>query len=85
LGEAKQVLYTHVARLHWTALDFVLMEVNETNINRQSLQPSLTPSKKRRRTYNRVVAKVVPVLLVGAAGFATWVYIAEICGNLNSE
>jgi len=31
-------------------------------------------------TVNRIVAKIIPVLLVGAAGFATWVYIAQICG-----
>jgi hypothetical protein len=31
-------------------------------------------------TGNRVVAKIIPVLLVGAAGFAAWVYTAQICG-----
>jgi hypothetical protein len=31
-------------------------------------------------TMNRLVAKIIPVLLIGAAGFATWVYIAQICG-----
>ena len=34
-----------------------------------------------RHTNNRVVAKVIPVLLVGAAGFSTWVYIAQLCGS----
>jgi hypothetical protein len=45
-------------------------------------------SRERRRTCfcerhvgNRIVAKIIPVLLVGAAGFATWVYIAQICGK----
>ena len=45
-------------------------------------------SREKRKTYfcdqhvgNRIVAKIIPVLLVGAAGFATWVYIAQICGN----
>jgi hypothetical protein len=34
-----------------------------------------------RNTSNKVVAMVIPVLLCGAAGYATWVYIAQICGT----
>jgi hypothetical protein len=33
-------------------------------------------------TSNRIVAKIIPVLLVGAAGFATWVYIAQVNGHI---
>jgi hypothetical protein len=47
-------------------------------------------AKQKRKGYpccdqyvgHRIVAKVIPVLLVGAAGFATWVFIAQICGNI---
>jgi hypothetical protein len=32
-------------------------------------------------TGNRIIARLIPVLLVGAAGFATWVFIVLICVN----
>lgn len=49
---------------------------------------SVSLSRRRSRTSlccdqragSRIVAKIIPVLLVGAAGFATWVFIAQICG-----
>ena len=53
----------------------------------QVVEPRL-PERKicfcDQHTVNRLVAKIIPVLLVGAAGFATWVYIAQICGTCHS-
>lgn len=46
----------------------------------------LGPDRERRPLFcdqhvgNRIVAKIIPVALVGAAGFTTWVYIAQVCG-----
>jgi hypothetical protein len=31
-------------------------------------------------TGNRIVAKIIPVLLAGGAGFTIWVFTAQICG-----
>lgn len=55
----------------------------------RSRTPSFIPireSERRRlscdrHVHNRIIAKVIPVLLVGAAGFSTWVYIAQLCGS----
>jgi hypothetical protein len=50
----------------------------------QVVEPRIPKRKTRfcdQHTVNRLVAKIIPVLLVGAAGFATWVYIAQICGT----
>jgi len=37
-----------------------------------------------RNTCNKITAKVIPVLLCGAAGYATWVYIAQVCSLFHS-
>lgn len=56
----------------------------------QGSQDAIVEPPKRRerqalcldqRTYTQIVAKVIPVLLCGATGFATWVYIAQLCVN----
>ena len=54
----------------------------------QEQRVTVVSSQTRRKTLfceqhvgNRIVAKIIPVFLVGAAGFTTWVYTAQICGK----
>jgi len=58
--------------------------MEDVHFQRQEGPRTDTMKKQKRvcdqKASNRIVSKVIPVLLCGAAGYATWVYVAQICG-----
>jgi len=40
------------------------------------------PSAETQRKINRWAARIIPLILIGAVGYATWVVVVLLCGAL---